>query len=280
MKKAIILTIIFLLGSTNLSQADFLFEGAGVRPISMGGAFVGLADDANCVYYNPAGLAYLKEREEIFMYGNRFDLIDIAQITLAQQNMGFSLLRQKADLFKSKDHPDQTSMAESIFALAFGRELFPKSHFPVALGGSLTFLLLDSSEGNDGGLGLDLGALTKIREGISVGLSFRNVGTQVRNEDVPTVVTMGVAYEVREGIVVTTDLAVRKGENKTDKSFHLGAEMKILEVIRLRGGINNGGVIFGMGFSEGNWQLDGAYSIFSSDLETKDAFCLDVGFKF
>ncbi|MBU0567138.1 hypothetical protein KKC52_03695 [bacterium] len=280
MKKVLILTIILSLGSVSASWAEFLFEGAGVRPISMGGAFVGLADDANCVYYNPAGLAYLKEREELFMYGSRFDLVKISQVTLAQKNMGFSLLRQKADLYKSKDHPDGSAMSESIFALAFGRELFPNSAFPVALGGSLTFLLLDSTEGNDGGIGLDLGMLVKWKEGISAGLSIRNAATEVRGEEVPVVVATGVAYEVRKGIVIATDLAVRKGENKTSKSFHLGAEMEILEVIRLRGGINNGAIIFGMGFAQGNWQLDGAYSIFNSDLDTKDAFYFDVGFKF
>ncbi|MBU1486920.1 hypothetical protein KKH56_02560 [bacterium] len=280
MKKVLILTIILSLSQISAAKAAFLFEGAGVRPISMGGAFVGLADDANCVYYNPAGLAYLKEREELFMYGSRFDLVKISQVTLAQKNMGFSLLRQNADLYKSKDHPDGSGIAESIFALAFGRELFPKSDFPVALGGSLTFLLLDSSEGNDGGLGLDLGVLVKLKKGISAGLSLRNAGAQVRDEDVPTVVAAGVAYEVRKGIVLTTDISVRKGENKTSKSFHLGAEMEILEVIRLRGGINNGAIIFGMGFSQGNWQLDGAYSIFDSNLDQKDAFYLDVGFKF
>jgi len=246
----------------------------------MGGAFVGLADDANCVYYNPAGLAYLKEREELFMYGSRFDLVKISQVTLAQKNMGFSLLRQKADLFPSKDHKDGSDMSESIFALAFGRELFPKSHFPVAVGGSLTFLLLDSSEGNDGGIGLDLGVLVKWKEGISAGLSIRNAATEVRGEEVPVVVATGVAYEIREGILFTTDLSVRNGKDKTTKSFHVGAEMKILEVIRLRGGVNDGAVIFGMGFTQNHWQLDAAYSVFNSDLDQKDAFYLDVGFKF
>ncbi len=37
------------------------FSCWGTRPLAMGGAFTGLADDTNAVYWNPAGLAYLKK---------------------------------------------------------------------------------------------------------------------------------------------------------------------------------------------------------------------------
>ncbi|MEK9149997.1 MAG: outer membrane protein transport protein [Candidatus Desantisbacteria bacterium] len=36
--------------------------GLGTRQLSMGGAFIGLADDWTAIYWNPAGLARLKER--------------------------------------------------------------------------------------------------------------------------------------------------------------------------------------------------------------------------
>lgn len=40
--------------------AAFLEADGGTRQIGMGGAFTGLADDANCVFYNPAGLMFLQ----------------------------------------------------------------------------------------------------------------------------------------------------------------------------------------------------------------------------
>lgn len=43
--------------------ASFLEVDAGVRQIGMGGAFAGLADDAMCVFYNPAGLRFLEGSE-------------------------------------------------------------------------------------------------------------------------------------------------------------------------------------------------------------------------
>lgn len=36
--------------------------GLGTRQLSMGGAFIGLADDWTAIYWNPAGLAQLKEK--------------------------------------------------------------------------------------------------------------------------------------------------------------------------------------------------------------------------
>lgn len=39
------------------------FSGVGVRAMGMGGAFVGVADDFTAVYWNPAGLAQIRNRE-------------------------------------------------------------------------------------------------------------------------------------------------------------------------------------------------------------------------
>ena len=44
--------------SEEYSYVASIFElGMGVRALAMGGAFIGLADDGNALFYNPAGLA-------------------------------------------------------------------------------------------------------------------------------------------------------------------------------------------------------------------------------
>src|SRR5208282_4368629 len=47
---------------------DVLTVGVGARAISLGGAFVSVADDATAPYYNPAGLAQIKAYDVQFMY--------------------------------------------------------------------------------------------------------------------------------------------------------------------------------------------------------------------
>ncbi|MBN2092073.1 hypothetical protein JW964_20815 [candidate division KSB1 bacterium] len=46
-----------------LTSPDFNFLGAGARARGMGGAFIGLADDATAVSWNPAGLVRLEKPE-------------------------------------------------------------------------------------------------------------------------------------------------------------------------------------------------------------------------
>lgn len=54
------------------TYAAFLDTGLGARPTGMGGAFSAVADDANAVFYNPAGLAQLTQAEAHFTYTDRF----------------------------------------------------------------------------------------------------------------------------------------------------------------------------------------------------------------
>jgi hypothetical protein len=52
-----------LASGTGTHLASFLEVDAGARQIAMGGAFTGLADDAMCVFYNPAGLKFVRGSE-------------------------------------------------------------------------------------------------------------------------------------------------------------------------------------------------------------------------
>jgi long-subunit fatty acid transport protein len=52
-----------------LAQQNFNFIGSGARARGMGGAFIGVADDATAISWNPAGLATL-EKPEASVVGN------------------------------------------------------------------------------------------------------------------------------------------------------------------------------------------------------------------
>jgi len=53
--------LVLLLSTSGLLANGFNLNGFGARAASMGGAFVGLADDFTAVFWNPAGLAQLKK---------------------------------------------------------------------------------------------------------------------------------------------------------------------------------------------------------------------------
>ncbi|MFH1505109.1 MAG: type IX secretion system membrane protein PorP/SprF [Candidatus Omnitrophota bacterium] len=58
-RKLFLLLLICL--AFNLIVTSNIFACVGARPLAMGGAFVGVADDANAVYWNPAGLTQLED---------------------------------------------------------------------------------------------------------------------------------------------------------------------------------------------------------------------------
>jgi len=55
---AFLAVVVFLLPA-GLAAQEFAFHEPGARAAGLGGAFVGRADDASALFYNPAGLAFL-----------------------------------------------------------------------------------------------------------------------------------------------------------------------------------------------------------------------------
>ena len=59
---------ILIFVSQLFGQYDQLFVGS--RPLSMGGAFTSVANDATAMYWNPAGLGFYKTKEVYFNQSN------------------------------------------------------------------------------------------------------------------------------------------------------------------------------------------------------------------
>src|ERR1700733_1844251 len=54
------------------TAADILNIGVGARAIGMGEAYVAQADDVSSLYWNPAGLALMQERQASFSYDQMY----------------------------------------------------------------------------------------------------------------------------------------------------------------------------------------------------------------
>ena len=52
-----------LVEDTDVQTMDFRFNNPGARANALGGAFIGVADDATAAYTNPAGLTVLTQPE-------------------------------------------------------------------------------------------------------------------------------------------------------------------------------------------------------------------------
>jgi len=89
MKKVFLIIIalssILIAQNPNLgtSGAQFLQIPVGARAASLGGAIVGLADDASAVFWNPAGLTNVQSFDAHFSYMDWFTLFDFNAAALA-----------------------------------------------------------------------------------------------------------------------------------------------------------------------------------------------------
>jgi long-chain fatty acid transport protein len=60
MKKAIIAVLIMMMIPVAVMASGFALYDGSAKAMGMGSAFIGRADDASAIYYNPAGLAFLE----------------------------------------------------------------------------------------------------------------------------------------------------------------------------------------------------------------------------
>jgi len=80
----IILVFLFILPELSLGQGTNFFNviGAGARARGMGGAFIGVADDATAASWNPAGLVFLEKPEAsaVYVYSSVFQIVDDEEV--------------------------------------------------------------------------------------------------------------------------------------------------------------------------------------------------------
>ena len=156
----------------------------GARPLGMGGAFVGVADDANALNWNPAGLPGLRRTEFTSSYSNLYELgishsylgfvrnfSDRIAFGLDWGNVGFD---DKELLF-----------SENKLNLSLGVQL-PQG---LSIGLTTKYLSRDmqldgTSYGKSDGIGYDVGALWQITKKIRLGLAMYDLGgTSVTYKD-------------------------------------------------------------------------------------------------
>ncbi len=205
----------------------FLKIGTGAKSQGLGGAFVGLADDATALFYNPAGLTARGEQELMYdellgkpMYEepkNRFTasyinyLVDfqygflgyVRQID-STTSIGASASYQNYGTFDRLDAEGTASgtfgASDIAIAMTYSRRLASK--FSVGATGKAVFEKLDTYSSS--GLAVDVGLMYLLSaDGSSrVGLAATNIGTQLRGlteghkDKLPAKVAVGLSHRL------------------------------------------------------------------------------------
>lgn len=168
------------------TAANFLKIPVGARAASMGGAFTAVADSADAVFYNPAGLALLKTAEASYSYNNYLPGISQQWLGAAFPSgsgawgMGADILNVSA--FDSYDVYDSRTGSVSAYDIAFylgraGRLETGFAPLPTAAWGvSAKYISEKLDSYTASGYGADAGLLllTGIK-GLKLGIGAENI---------------------------------------------------------------------------------------------------------
>jgi hypothetical protein len=185
MNKAIaflLITFSFLLAAT----AAFAQDDLGARPMGMGGAFVGLADDVNSIFVNPAGVASVG-RESVLvstrlMEGREYTLIGgVEQTSVGSLGIGYVGSTDPGDLTTGAGAAKTQTLYVTLAEDLNKKMRVPDNFGDLSLGVNLKFssrkVGTETGLSEDGGSNIDadLAAVFKPNDNLSLGLSMQNL---------------------------------------------------------------------------------------------------------
>ncbi|OGR93547.1 MAG: hypothetical protein A2992_05385 [Elusimicrobia bacterium RIFCSPLOWO2_01_FULL_59_12] len=281
----------------------FALNGVGARPAGMGGAFVGLADDIEAVYYNPAGLGNLKGSGFTAMYQtpsletsrgflaydkawNHHTLPGSAALGWLRLQSGDIELTNTDERVLGSD-----TLSNDLLLLAVGVKPFER----IALGVSVKYVRFSFNGFSESGLGFDLGAHAEVHV-FRFGLALTDVnGTTLRgssieagrpdaSDEIPMRLRPGMAVVLERPLRLPIDIhwladqmITLKGAQET--RLFTGLELwGFHKRAALRGGYQEAsGPTLGAGVRIGRLQFDYAY-LFSLHLQDENRLGLTLRF--
>jgi hypothetical protein len=206
----------------------FLKEGTGAKAQALGGAFVGMADDATALYYNPAGLVALTQESQAydellekplnptplnrftasyinylldFQYGFLGYIRDIDSATA----VGISVAYQNYGSFTRLDREGTElgtfGASDFAFGLTYSKRFVPR--FSMGISGKFIYEKIDTYSSN--GLAADAGLMFLVtRDGSTrLGLALTNLGAQLKGlseshkDNLPTKLAAGISHKLK-----------------------------------------------------------------------------------
>ncbi|HVP58481.1 MAG TPA: hypothetical protein VMU02_10310 [bacterium] len=255
-----------------IALAGFLSMEEGARATAMGGAFVGVSDDATAVFWNPAGYGLTHGLKLTAMGTRLFSVSDLSEDCVAvgysgwhKSGFGFGWTRRGlGDLYN-----------ENTFVLGAGRRLVLDG---LSVGGALRIYRVSapgyeyyndpSFKTSDTGYAGDLGLLYKSRNW-SAACVVRNLGqpelslisTTETGDPIYTEVRLGGTYVFREVMLITGE--IRRPSKvpayyDSKISYYLGTEIWFYDAFALRSGLDRDRATAGVGLKIDKLTVDAA----------------------
>jgi hypothetical protein len=176
---------------TGTTAASFLEIGVGGAANGMGGAFVGLANDASALYWNVGGIANLAQYEVILVHTNwiadtKYDYAGLIIPLGDFGNLGFSFTSLSMDDMKVRtvEQPEGTgenfSAGDIAVGISYARHLTDR----FSVGITAKYIKQTIWHMNSSAFAIDAGTVfkTDLLGGLTIGAVMSNFGTPMRLE--------------------------------------------------------------------------------------------------
>lgn len=239
--------------------AAFLKIEGGSRPVGMGGAFAGLANDINTIFWNPAGLTAVHDQELTAMQHFSFADINNQTIGYAQRVdrlvWGASFLGSFTEIERRQGPTEDPDSTVTVGGFATGLSFAYPLGTALSIGGTAKVISEQLDIQNAYGAAADVGVILRLFDNhLGIGVAVQNAGVLDGGENLPMAVRAGVAYRmwkqpmVEEGAEETMPprelWALVADANlpliDANPSFHIGAERWFYDSVAARLGYQIG----------------------------------------
>ena len=289
----IILFVLFISHtfSDNVS-GSFLTIPCGSRAPALGGAYIGLGNDIDSIFYNPSGIGFIPSSQLMVMHAQWFQAIKI-------ENAGFAFPLKKLGSFgfgfrmltcggierrdKPSDNPIEVTGAGYFDISTNFSHLFAKT---ISIGGNFHIIHQKIVDTSCLSFACDSGFTYSTKSRLfSLGVVIKNLGTKVKfvseAYSLPLTIGSGVAFRFAGSkLIVATDIDYIKSGGIT---IHSGFEANIKNAISPRIGTNYNlkekkmKFSMGMGFAVMGLGFDYTFAPFG-DLGQTHRFTLSYSF--
>jgi hypothetical protein len=316
MRKQILISALFIVlmaGTESRAQFDYGFDfskagsaglqflkiGVGARETGMGEAVTGLVNDANSVFWNPAGLAYVVKTEAILTH-NRW-LVDSKQnsaviahplggfvVAISAMNLSINQFEETTALL-----PDGTGRMVDAGDLLIGLSAARRFTDRLSIGMQIKYVHEKLDDYSLSNILFDVGTIyyTGFRQ-LRLGFALQHFGPDMKlvNQEFRTPLLFRVSasdeiFSMQDvGLVAAVDLIHPTDNNEW---VNIGLELNLLEYIKLRGGYRFDNDLSKTSFGVGLYppafadiQLRVDYSYVPSETVFSDIQRLTVGISF
>lgn len=252
-----ILYVLLLQGACTLLSAQSTAVVLGARAHAMGNAQSCLHDEWS-TFNNPGGLAALEKTTASATYKISpllSNMNQLAAVVATPMKTGVAAL----GVYRFGDKLYNEQIITAGYSNSFGI---------ASLGATINYIQYQAEGfGSRGMVSFNFGGITKLGTTLSIGAFIRNINqpyiSQEKKERLPTVMAIGLGYQMSEHAFATTEVEKYLDHTATIKA---GLEYSVFKKVFFRTGFNvyPGAAFFGAGFRKQSLKIDYAIQFLSA----------------